>query len=328
MKHRKHSLRRLFAVVLAFILVTVLAIWWFIMQPLLLPVSKASNIQSFSAKHLQKTVNELVFDYFPRDGANPENMQRCAQYIKTKFLTASTRVSFQTYTLERHRYHNVIASFGPKEGPRIIVGAHYDSAGELPGADDNASGVAGLLALANKLKDKKLSTRIDLVAYALEEPPYFLTDQMGSARHAFLMRDEKVEVKLMISLEMIGFYSEQEHSQEYPLGLLELMYPDKGDFIAVVGLINAGAIAKRVKSLMQSASDIEVYSINAPRFIPGIDFSDHLNYWNEGFPAVMITDTAFYRNHAYHTSEDTPVRLNYEKMADVLSGVFNVVVNY
>jgi len=166
------------------------------------------------------------------------------------------------------------------------------------------------------------------VAYALEEPPYFKTDQMGSAWHTFKMREEKVDIKLMISLEMLGFFSDQPESQQYPVPLLKLFYPAKGNFIAIIGLFNQGGITKKAKTLMQSATSMDVYSINAPRIIPGIDFSDHLNYWNEGYPAIMITDTAFFRNHAYHTVDDVPEKLDYEKMSDVLSGIFNLITQY
>ena len=294
-------------------------------------ISKSNDIETFSPVVLENTVRTLVEDFFPRDGANPENMKRCAQYIKSEFLKASTRVTYQSYVIDQTPYRNVIASFGPHDGKRIIVGAHYDSAGELPGADDNASGVAGLIGLAKKLgklKNEQFTTRIDLVAYALEEPPYFKTDQMGSAWHAFKMREEKVDIKLMISLEMLGFFSDQPESQQYPVPLLKLFYPAKGNFIAIIGLFNQGGITKKAKTLMQSATSMDVYSINAPRIIPGIDFSDHLNYWNQGYPAIMITDTAFFRNHAYHTVDDVPEKLDYEKMSDVLSGIFNLITQY
>ncbi len=298
------------------------------MQPILGTIDKASDIETFFPSKLKNTVNTLVYDFYPRDGTHPANMKRCARYIKSELLKSSTRVRYQTYVINQQTYYNVIASFGPDAGQRIIVGAHYDSAGSTPGADDNASGVAGLIALADKLKSKDLTTRIDLVAYALEEPPYFKTDQMGSAWHAFKMREEKIDIKLMISLEMLGYFSSLESSQQYPLPLLNLFYPNKGNYIAIIGLLNQGGITKKAKSLMQAATKMEVYSINAPRIIPGIDFSDHLNYWNEGYPAIMITDTAFFRNHAYHTADDVPDRLDYEKMADVLSGVLNLITKY
>ena len=325
------KLRRLLLLLVSLVLIIIFILWYMLMQPVMGSINKVTNIETFSPLELENTVKTLVEDFFPRNGANPQNMKRCAEYIKAEFSKNNQRASYQRYVIDQKTYYNIIVSFGPEDGERIIVGAHYDSAGELPGADDNASGVAGLIALAKKLaklKSNQLTTRIDLVAYALEEPPYFKTDQMGSAWHAFKMHEEKVAVKLMISLEMLGFYSDRDDSQQYPIPVLDLLYPTKGNYIAIIGLFNQGGITRKAKTLMQAATSMDVYSINAPRIIPGIDFSDHLNYWNEGYPAIMITDTAFFRNHAYHTEDDVPDRLNYEKMADVLSGVLNMVTQF
>lgn len=132
----------------------------------------------------------------------------------------------------------------------------------------------------------------------------------------------------MVALEMLGYFSDEADSQEYPVPMLKLFYPTTGNYIAIVGETSDGGITKKAKVLMQSASDVPVYSINAPRFIPGIDFSDHLNYWNEAYPAIMITDTAFFRNKHYHTGGDVPQNLNYQKMADVLKGVFHLITTY
>ena len=131
---------------------------------------------------------------------------------------------------------------------------------------------------------------------------------------------------IMICLEMIGYFSDKPDSQSFPAPFMRLFYPDKGDFIAIVGKLGQGKIVRKVKKAMRKASDLPVYSINAPRFIPGIDFSDHLNYWLAGYPAVMITDTAFYRNNNYHTISDTYDTLNYNKLADVVAGIYQTVL--
>ena len=159
------------------------------------------------------------------------------------------------------------------------------------------------------------------MAYTLEEPPYFRTEKMGSAVHAQSLITSNINVKLMISLEMIGYYSNAEGSQEFPNPIMRLLYPNKGNYIAIIDQMfanNAGAIKKAINN----HSNVRAYSINAPKSIPGIDFSDHMNYWNRNYPAVMVTDTAFYRNKNYHTPEDTFKKLNYEKMAQVVYGVF------
>jgi Zn-dependent M28 family amino/carboxypeptidase len=199
--------------------------------------------------------------------------------------------------------------------------------GPFPGADDNASGVAGLIELGKLLARAKLKSRVILAAYALEEPPHFSGPEMGSVFHARALRGAGKRVKGMISLEMIGYFSGERGSQEFPMPVLRLFYPSRGNFIAVVGNFANLGIVRRVKRSMGEASSLPVYSINAPALVPGIDFSDHRNFWAAGFPAVMVTDTAFYRNKAYHTAEDTPDRLDYERMAMVVAGAYLAVMD-
>ncbi|HZG51707.1 MAG TPA: M28 family peptidase, partial [Pyrinomonadaceae bacterium] len=197
----------------------------------------------------------------------------------------------------------------------------------LPGADDNASGVAGLIELAYLLGGTPPAVRVELVAFALEEPPYFRSPFMGSAVHAASLRAQGFAVRAMLSLEMIGYFSDQPDSQHYPVSFLKAFYPSQANFIAVVGKMDQGRTVRRIKKAMAEASPLPVYSINAPRSIPGVDFSDHLNYWNEGYDALMITDTAFYRNPHYHTSADTPDTLDYRRMASVVQGVYAAVLS-
>jgi Zn-dependent M28 family amino/carboxypeptidase len=246
---------------------------------------------------------------------------RAAEYIRTEFQRAGARVFDQAYQVEGKTYRNVIAQLGPETNDRIIVGAHYDAAGPYPGADDNASGVAGLIELAYLLNEQQLAITIELVAFTLEEPPHFRTARMGSFVHATSLKQAGVKVRAMFSLEMIGYFSDTSGSQRFPTPLLAAFYPSQGNFISVVGRLREGLLVRRVKAAMLSGSALPVYSINAPTFIPGLDFSDHLNYWNAGYAAVMITDTAFYRNQNYHTAEDTPEKLDFKKMALVVEGV-------
>jgi Zn-dependent M28 family amino/carboxypeptidase len=210
-----------------------------------------------------------------------------------------------------------------------VVGAHYDAAGPYPGADDNASGVAGLIELAHLLGTSvgtsvgktALNTQVELVAFTLEEPPYFASSAMGSAVHAQSLRRQRVPVRAMLALEMIGYFSDAPGSQQFPLPCLKLLYPSTGNFITVAGKLGQGALVRRVKRAMRSASPLGVESISAPPSLLGISLSDHRNYWEAGYPAVMITDTAFYRNDNYHGATDTPDTLDYERMARVVQGV-------
>jgi Zn-dependent M28 family amino/carboxypeptidase len=297
-----------------------------IMQPLWInPKKVVANVDVDPGK-LRNDVEYLVEAFVPRDFSYPENLQRMAIYLKKRFEEAGARTELQEYVVDEHKYYNVIASFGPNQGERLIIGAHYDTCCKLPGADDNTSGVAGLLALAPLLAKVNLKQRVDLVAFTLEEPPYYRTDGMGSAQHAKMMKDQNIKVSLMIALEMIGYFTDQPDTQEYPVPLLKAIYPTTGNFIAVVGGMKERKIARRIKSKIVASTDLPVYSINAPAFLPGIDFSDHLNYWQHGFPAVMLTDTAFYRNKHYHTAYDTPEKLDYERMADVIRGVYHFII--
>jgi hypothetical protein len=167
---------------------------------------------------------------------------------------------------------------------------------------------------------------VELVAFTLEEQPHFHTAQMGSAVHVASLTQQGIPVRVMFSLEMIGYFTDAPQSQSFPLPFLAAFYPSQGNFIALVGNLSQGLVVRSLKKAMQSASPLPVYSINAPRFVPGVDFSDHRNYWQAGYNAVMVTDTAFYRNPHYHTLQDTADRLDYDRMAMVVQGVYAAVV--
>ncbi len=148
---------------------------------------------------------------------------------------------------------------------------------------------------------------------------------MGSSVHAESLRKQGIRVKAMFSLEMIGCFSDEPDSQRFPATILKALYPSTGNFISVVGRLSDWSLVRTTKAAMRNASPLPVYSINAPTFIPGVDFSDQVNYWHAGYTAVMITDTAFYRNRNYHTAEDTEEKLDYKRMAMVVEGVYAAV---
>lgn len=256
---------------------------------------------------------------------NIEQLNQTADYIKSIFNQYSDSVYFQEYIVNGQVYKNVICSFGIENKKRIIVGAHYDVCDNQEGADDNASGVVGLLELSRLLKGQKLNQRIDLVAYTLEEPPYFRTENMGSYIHAKSLADNKIEVSGMISLEMIGFFIDEKKSQSYPIGLLSLFYGNRGNYITLVKKFGAGHFTRKFCRTYKSTKVIRTKKFTGPPTLPGIDFSDHLNYWKFGFSALMITDTSFYRNKNYHEPTDTMETLDIYRMAKVIDGVFKTL---
>jgi hypothetical protein len=261
-----------------------------------------------------------------RNYLHPEVLDSVADYIHKTFQQQTVDVYDQPFTVEGRQYRNVIASFGPADAPRIIIGAHYDVAGRQEGADDNASGVAGILALGRLLKGKTLTHRIDLVAYSLEEPPFFGTEKMGSYIHARSLKDQKIHVKGMISVEMIGYFSDSVGSQDYPVGLLSALYGDKGDYITVVKKPGGGDFANQFKEAYFNNNSLPAKAFAAPSFFGGIDLSDHRNYWRFGYDAVMLTNTAFYRNHQYHLAGDTVDRLDIRRMGLVVDGLYRAIV--
>jgi Zn-dependent M28 family amino/carboxypeptidase len=283
---------------------------------------------SVDKNQLYFSVEKLTSLSPSRNYENIDSLNRAADFIKGEFLKYGYSPSEQKYLIKSLEYKNIIASYGPETASRFIVGAHYDVAGEQPGADDNASGIAGLLALAELFKkhSPKINFRIDFVAYTLEEPPFFRTKKMGSFVHAKSLHDNKVNVLGMVSLEMIGYYSDAPKSQEYPLPLMKLFYPTKADFIGVIGNFSSSNLNRHFKNTMKLTA-IDVESLKAPACLVGVDFSDHMNYWKFGYPAIMLTDTAFYRNPNYHSVSDTIHTLDFDKMKEVVKGVYWGLIN-
>lgn len=300
-------------------------LWVIVTQPTPPAIPPGSSGLILSTERLQHHVTWLTQYCSPRDGEHPENMERAAAYIRRELEGGGAAVSDQAFPAAGATFRNVIGSFGPQTRDLVIVGAHYDAAGGFPGADDNASGVAALLEVAPLLRNRALTRRVELVAYALEEAPFFGTHQMGSVVHAARLHARGVRVRAMISLEMIGFFSDEPASQRFPFAALKAFYPGTGNFIVVAGRLRDAGLTRRVKRSMRRASDLPVYSINAPRSLPGMDLSDHASYWDRGDSAVMVTDSAFYRNPNYHTAADTPDTLDFARMTKVVEGVARAV---
>ncbi len=288
------------------------------------------NLQlHYSPEILEKHVRFLSGVNPARNYTNPEILDEVAEYIAKEFQNAGAKVQFQEFNVPQNweaTYKNVRALFGEEKEEKIVIGAHYDVCGKTPGADDNASAVAGLIALAYMLGKTALHTPVECVAFVLEEPPFFASQYMGSFQHARLLRDRDIQLRGMICLEMIGYFTDKKDSQEYPIPGLKLLYPSRGNFISVVGRFSDSKLVKSVSKAMKNATDLPVEHLAAPSFVPGIDLSDHRSYWENGYQAVMITDTALLRNHNYHQTTDTPETLDYVSMFKVVKGVYTAIL--
>lgn len=304
------------------LLVVVTGLLWLVLaRPLVFSVKKRA-VPAADPQILAEHVRSISTCFGARDWTSSQNLERVAEHIHSVFSRFNSKVSYQVFEVSGREYRNVISEYSaPGATESIVVGAHYDTDGPLPGADDNASGVAGVMELARLLAGRELPSKVLLVAYPLEEMPFFATPQMGSSVHARSLVEAKEPLKLMISLEMIGYFSDAPGSQSYPLPLLKLFYPSRGNFIAVVGRFSLSTAAVELKRAFLEATNLDAFSINAPALIPGVSLSDHRSYWQQGFDAVMITDTAFFRNFAYHTASDTADRLDFSRMAEVVTGV-------
>jgi len=281
--------------------------------------------EHLNVKKLQEDLEIITKTPKARNYKNIATLNKVANYIKTELQKVCDTTSYQNYKVVNKTYKNVIASIGVDHKKRIIIGAHYDVCGDSEGADDNASGVVGLLELARKLSKEKLKYRIDFVAYTLEEPPFFRTEQMGSFIHAKYLYENKIDVKGMLCLESIGYYNEKPNSQDFPMKGMNLIYGNKGDFITVIQRNKAQDFSNQVENLMEKKSLIKTESFKGDANTKGIDFSDHLNYWKFNYDAVMITNTAFFRNKNYHTDKDVMKTLDLKKMNLVIEQVYQTI---
>jgi len=252
-----------------------------------------------------------------------------ADYLETEFSKTGLLVEVQKFIDKRNVYSNVIAKYNAGASKRLIVGAHYDVAGDQPGADDNASGVAGLIETARLIASKKpdLDYRIEFVAYTNEEPPCFGTESMGSFVHARSLSESGVDLIGMICYDMIGYYSDESGSQNFPSPELASQYPDKGNFIIVVGIQDHEEFNKLVHGKMSMNSEIDVELITMPNDSHLACLSDQRNYWKFGYKALMINNTAFLRNPNYHLDTDTKETLDFSRMAKVVDSCYYAIIN-
>ena len=288
----------------------------------------ANNIRTAERDNLKVYLEQIIgseAEY--RNYKNIQELNRVSAWIREQMRLFGVNCRFQTYTVNSQPYRNVVCPLNAGHSNRVIIGAHYDVFEEQHGADDNASGVAGVLEAARILSAEKarLKQNIEFVFYTLEEPPYFRTESMGSFVHAKSVAKEKDKISGVYILEMIGYF-DPKVTQEYPVGL-KWIYPSHTNFIASVGNIQSRDLTSSYCAAMESLKQLQCERLISPSFIQGVDFSDHMNYWQFNMPAMMITDTAFYRNKHYHTEQDTLDKLNLDKMAQVIDGLVKTILN-
>lgn len=271
---------------------------------------------------LRRHVQHLAGDIGERNVLRPGALDAAGRHIERTFQEAGYEVVRQETTTEGVTSANLEATLAGTERPGEIVlaGAHYDTVPGSPGADDNASAVAALLELARLHRATAPRRTLRFTAFTNEEPPFFGTPLQGSRIYAEAARRRGEDIRLMVSLEMLGFYRDQRGSQYYP-PLFRWFYPDRGDFIALVSNFRSRAPMRRFARAFRGASDFPLEHLATFAAIPGVSWSDHHSFWSCGYPAFMVTDTAFFRNPFYHTPGDRPETLDYERLARVTEGV-------
>lgn len=221
---------------------------------------------------------------------------------------------------------NIVVDISGHSKHLVVVGAHYDSAHDTPGADDNATGVAIALELVRRLSGRRFEKTLRFVLFANEEPPYFQTAGMGSLVHAKGCRERGEAVDAMLSLESLGCYSDAPGSQQYPWPV-GLLYPDRGNFVAFVGNLGSRSLVRDAIGAFREGAAFPSEGAALPAGIPGVGWSDHWAFWESGYPAIMVTDTAPFRNPNYHESTDVPATVDYARLARVTRGLERVLVH-
>jgi Zn-dependent M28 family amino/carboxypeptidase len=281
-----------------------------------------AGTDSSLADRLRGHVGYLAGELGERSVRRPAVLAAAASYIEEQWAAMYLEPVSQRYRTHGVECRNIEVTIPGSERPDeiLLAGAHYDTVKGSPGADDNASGIAGVLELGRLLRDAEPARTIRLVAFVNEEPPFFFFREMGSMVYAKAAKGRGDDIRMMLSLEMIGWYSDTPGSQRYP-PLFHWFYPDRGNFIGFVSNLRSRRALRQAVAAFREASDFPVESLASPAFVPGVAWSDQLSFWREGYPALMVTDTAFHRNPYYHTARDTPDTLDYPRMARVVDGL-------
>ena len=309
--------------------VAILALlWWFAMRMPGKNISKAAPLspdEIILREELRSDVQKLGGEIGERNMWRYAQLNAAADFIEDSFSRAGLRPGRDTYEMRGQACHNIEAEIAGARREILLIGAHYDSVFGSPGANDNGSGVAATLALARRFAGKKTEHTLRFVAFVNEEPPYFLSDEMGSFVYARRCKERGDKIAAMISLETIGYFSDAPDSQVYPSRVLGAFYPKVGNFIGFVSNIHSRTLLRRAIALFRKHAKIPSEGAALPAFIPGVSWSDQWSFWRNGYPGLMVTDTAPFRYPYYHSANDTPDKLDYDRFALVVSGMEKVI---
>ncbi len=279
-------------------------------------------------RRLEARVRHLAEHVGERHFRRPEALARAQAYIRAELDKLGVPITERTFRARGMEFANlevfVPARDESSAREQVVIGAHYDTVPGTPGADDNASAVAALLELVAQTARQRFKRAVRFAFFPNEEPPFFPNDGMGSDAYARDLRAQGIEVSVMISLEMLGYYSTEPKSQKYPPGL-GLLYPDRGDFIGFVSNLGSRQRMHDVKRAFKRSTDFPCESLAAPEWTMIVGLSDHRSFWNQDYPALMVTDTAFMRNPHYHQASDTPDTLDFPRFARVVEGLVGTV---
>lgn len=275
---------------------------------------------------LERHVRMLAEEVGERNLARYDSLEASSRYLEQAFGEIGYAVAVQEFIVDGRRVKNLEVELQGESRPEeiVIVGAHYDSVFGCPGANDNATGTAALLEIARVMAGRKLARTVRFVAFVNEESPFFQTQDMGSRVYARRARQRGEKIVAMLSLETIGYYSEAKGSQRYPFPF-SLLYPSTGNFIGFVGNLSSRKLVRQVIGSFREHAKFPSEGVAAPGWMTGIGWSDHWAFWQEGYPAVMVTDTAPFRYPHYHAPSDTPDEIDYDRLARVVAGLGAVV---
>jgi len=290
-------------------------------------MARRSDLNDDLAGRLFRHVDMLAGVIGERNVYRYGGLEAAARYVEDTFRAAGYEPQAQEFSAYRKPVRNIEVEIrGCKSPERVwVVGGHYDSIDGSPAADDNASAVAGVLEIARLVRDCRPRDTVRFVAFVNEEPPFYKGPQMGSVVYARRCAERNEQIRGMINLEMIGYYRDERGSQTYPHPLnrapWRYVLPSRGNFIAFVGNMNSFWFTRRCKRLFRRSVRFPTKWVAAPDRIDGTGMSDHWSFWQEGYRAVMVTDTAFFRNPNYHKPSDRPDTLDYPRMAKVVAGL-------